>query len=93
MAGTAKDTRPTVEGTAESLTGFDEIAIEKWFTGELSTLSGTKSMRALAFVLARRDGKADKEAYGDAMRATLKEITESFADIDTGDEGDDAGKD
>ena len=49
-------------------------------------------MRALAFVLARRAGKDDKEAYGAAMRATVKEIMDQFADIDAGDDGDDAGK-
>ena len=35
------DPRPTVEGTAESLTGFDELVVSKWFKAEIAELSGT----------------------------------------------------
>jgi len=63
-----------IEEMAGSLTGFDEIAIEQSFKRPLTELSETMQARALAFVLARRKGSTDTEAYGYCMRSTLTVI-------------------
>lgn len=67
------------EEIARSLTGFDEIAIEQSFGKPLDSLSDTMAGRALSFVMSRREGSNDKEAYGACMRATLGEITDAIA--------------
>lgn len=78
------------EAMVSSLSGFDELAIAARFKAELGELSQTMMMRALAFVIYRRDGKDDAEAYGAAMRATLGEVKGLFAA--GSDEDDDPGK-
>lgn len=71
--------QPTVEDITGSLNGFDELAIEKKFGKELGSLNGTMTLRALVFVLERRNGKEDREAYNEAMRRTLIECRDTFA--------------
>jgi hypothetical protein len=79
-----------VEQTAEeffdSLNGFDEIAIKKFFGVPVSTLSGTKTqpgdpmqfMRALVFVAERRGGKGDHEAFSAAQQYSIKDVNENY---------------
>jgi hypothetical protein len=71
--------RPSVAAVMESLNGFDEIAIEQRF-GDLSGLSGMRTVRALQFVRIRRGGLNDKDAYNTTMLLTLGELKELFAD-------------
>lgn len=73
----------TLEEATESLTGFDEVAIEKLWGDDITTLLTTKvtrAMRAVVFVLKRREGLNDKEAHAAAMALTLGEVGEYFAD-------------
>ena len=62
----------------ESLTGFDEIAIEQQFRRPLEDLSNTGTVRALAFVQFRRDGLDDKAAHEKAMGATFGALDDMF---------------
>lgn len=64
----------------ESLTGFDEIAIAKAFGVELFALQEKPFlfMRAMVFILRRREGAKDPEAHHAAMAMTLGELTELF---------------
>jgi hypothetical protein len=68
------------EEVAGSVTGFDEIAVERAFGRELTDLGeSTKSLRALAFVLARRRGLDDTAAYNEVMGQTLNQVMDLFA--------------
>ena len=83
-------TEMTAEETLESLTGFDEIAIAKWFD-DIATLEsngGSMIGRALVFVTERRGGATDVDAHAAAMSMTLREVNDFFAD-----EADESGKD
>ncbi len=70
---------PTIEDVVGSLSGFDEVAIEQKFKGDLGSLNNTMTARALVFVLERRAGKDDKAAYGESMRLTLKDVNARFS--------------
>lgn len=73
--------KPTPQEVAESLTGFDEIAIKQKFGMALKPLGDedqTQFLRALVFVLRRRDGKQDAEAFHLAQAATLSEVSAQF---------------
>lgn len=73
-------TELTAAEFAESITGFDEIAIAKQFQSDLYELGHTKQARALTFVHFRRDGQSDVTAYDSCMGLTVKQVTEFFAD-------------
>lgn len=83
----------------ESLTGFDEIAITKAFKVELFDLQEKPFlfMRAMAFILRRREGAKDAEAYQAAMEMTLGELTALFPEpepeLDPDDPETESGKD
>jgi hypothetical protein len=66
------------EEIAESLSGFDEIAIEKYFREPLSNLSATMQARALCFIMSKRELNDDKAAFSSAMNASLKDIMENI---------------
>lgn len=73
--------KPTPQEVAESLTGFDEIAIKQKFGSPLKQLGDedqTQFLRALVFVLRRRDEKKDAEAYHIAQSMTLGEVSAEF---------------
>lgn len=74
------DRRPTPDAAFESLTGFDEIAIAKYFGAEITTMRERPFffMRALLFVAARREGKTDAEAYRHAMEMPTGAVNDSF---------------
>ena len=80
--------KPTTSETVESLTGYEELAIEKQFGEEISDLSPLKLMRALAFVLQKRAGKNDVDAKKAVMSMTQTQVQEAFSEEDD-DEGDD----
>jgi len=83
--------KPATGDVAESLTGFDELAIARAFGTGVGNLDGTMTLRALAFVLHRRVGADDKAAFRMAMQVTLKEITGLFADQDDAEDDDGEG--
>jgi hypothetical protein len=72
--------KPTVEAALKGLTGFDEVAIEQAFRADLSEVmdSGSKSVRALIFVLKRREGLKDKEAFQYAMEVSRGDLNSHF---------------
>lgn len=70
----------TAEGFAETLTGFEEIAITKQFGKEVSDLPGTMAGRAMVFTSLTRDGLSADDAYKGAMEMPLKTVTEFFAE-------------
>lgn len=80
-AETAPDTgaRLTMSEAVKSLTGFDEIAVEARFRREFVELGKTMTVRAVAFVLHRRGGMTDGDAYQAAMSAPLSALNDLFA--------------
>lgn len=62
-----------------SLDGWEEIAVERFFGADaLASDSETKVCRMLLFVLERRDGALDDEAYKTAMGARLSDLKAIF---------------
>lgn len=79
----------TTEELADSLTGFDEIAIKKAFGVPISALSPDQKgqggdvfqfLRALIFVHRRREGENDITAYNSAQNLRTAELNAYFAD-------------
>lgn len=66
----------------QSLTGFDEIAIEQAFNKPLDQLANSNTMlaRALVFVDLRREGRNDGQARKDAMGMSIREVLAYFPD-------------
>lgn len=78
------------EAIANSMNGFDEIAIERMFSRGFKKLdAGTLMGRAILFVQWRRDGMKDTAAYQKAMLLTIEEMEALFTEID---DEDDEGK-
>jgi hypothetical protein len=68
------------EEVAGGLTGYDEIAIERAFGREITDFGDSpRALRALAFVLARRDGLDATAAYNQVMGMSLKACMDLFA--------------
>lgn len=73
--------RPTFDDVTQTLTGFDQIAIAKRWS-PVDKLADSDPMmfpRALVFVLERRDGASDQDAYRSAMQAPLSQVLDRFA--------------
>lgn len=73
----------TITEISESLTGYDEIAIESNFG--LNVYGGDEGksmvlMRAMAFVHFLREGMKNSEAKNAAMSLTAKQVSEFFAE-------------
>lgn len=68
------------DALAESLTGFEEIAIRQFFRTKLEDLAedSTMMMRALLFVVYKRDGMKDADAFQTAMHESLSSVVEKF---------------
>lgn len=78
-----KDWEPVpVMETVKSLTGFDEIAVAQVFGKEFTDLSATGTARAALFVLLRRKGSSDSEAYRTAMGVSLGRLDGLFVKDD-----------
>jgi hypothetical protein len=74
------------EQIAGSCNGFDELAIERAFGRELTELGeSTRALRALLFVVRRRDGLSDPDAYRDVMGLSLSALMERFEQPEDGD--------
>lgn len=76
----------TIEEMVESLTGFDEIAIEKHFDGFDIYAGGEKkavrAMRVLAFVWHRRQGANDREALQTVQNLPFKAVSDYWLDTE-----------
>lgn len=79
----------TVEELADSLTGFDEIAIKKAFGVPFAALAPNEKgvggdvfqfLRSLVFTHRRREGDNDTTAYNAAQALTTSEVNDYFAD-------------
>lgn len=91
----AARTKITADEMTESLTGFDEIAIEKAFGDVWETLANRRPStfnRALIFVHFTREGQNANEARKAALTLTLGQTTSFFTDEDD-DPEDETGKD
>lgn len=66
-----------LEEVAESVTGFDEIAIDKQFGTSLYEMKAL-APRALLFVHLRRHDLPDATAYRTVMEMTLKSVMSHF---------------
>lgn len=79
------NTDMSVEEVMESLTGFDEIAMEKHMGIDVYTQAEAKPvvlMRALVFVLLRRGGQSDTDARQRVQEMSVKSVQEFFTDDD-----------
>lgn len=83
----------------ESLTGFDEIAMEKHLGVDVYTEGEAKPMRmmrALAFVVHRRAGLTDVQAKEAALSMPVAAVNAMFADnsedVDPSDPDSESGK-
>lgn len=66
------------EELAQSLTGFEEIAIETRFRFPLSEMTSTTVLRALLFVVEKRDGMAEVDAFNNVMLMRLGDVAAHF---------------
>ena len=73
--------RQTVSAVMFSITGHDEIAINLVFKKELTDMRNP--LRALAFVLFRRQGDKDGVAYRKALDLPLGDLDKMFEDEPT----------
>jgi hypothetical protein len=72
----------TAEDFVGTLSGWDEIAIEKAFGEDFLTLRkrGTTMVRALVFVAFKRQGQKHDEAYRSAMDMPMSDLENYFAE-------------
>lgn len=73
----------TAEELSESLTGFDEIAIEQHMGIDVyadAERKPMKALRALVFVHRRREGDDDATAKQAALEMPLKAVQDYFAE-------------
>jgi hypothetical protein len=89
----------TAEEVTDSINGYDEIAIKRAFGTDLYTLreEPMSFLRALIFIVERRTGKKDPQAYEAAMSLVLSGVHGYFAetpeDFDPEEPDSEAGKD
>lgn len=90
----------TFEEMSESITGFDEIAVEKHMEIDLyqdGERKPVKLVRALVFVHLRRQGISDTDAKDQVQGMTVKQVNAYFdqnQDLDPdGDADSESGKD
>lgn len=88
--------KPTALEVSESLSGFDEEAIERAFGKEYDDLNGRNTLRALIFTMRRREGLDDAKAKKAAMEVPMGQLTDHFAaasqELDETDPETEAGK-
>lgn len=73
---------PTATEVTQSLTGFDEVVIKQKYGSPLTRLGQedpTQFLRALTFILLRREEKTDAEAFGLSQSMTLAEVSAKFS--------------
>jgi hypothetical protein len=77
-----------LEETTESFNGYDEIAITQSFGTRLEDMGALMSMRAAVFIVLRRSGLRDIDAYKRVMETSMKGVQDHFTDFDDDDPGD-----
>lgn len=70
----------SIDDMADSLTGFEEIAISEAFGAELFDLSSMRMVRALVFVHHLRQGLKHADAKRTTLGLTVKQVGEMFPD-------------
>ncbi len=78
--------RPSVEEMTQSLTGFDEIAIEKHMGMDIYTDGETKPvmlLRSLVMVHKTRDGLSGPDARAAALGMKVSEVQDYFTESET----------
>ncbi|GAB3990119.1 hypothetical protein [Nocardioides marmoraquaticus] len=88
LATPATSAKLTGQEVANSLTGFDEIAIKQAFGNSLDQLDPITVARACGFVLMRRSGQGDRDAYHSVMSMTQGSLQDLFAVEDDVDDRD-----
>jgi hypothetical protein len=99
----------TLNEAMESVTGFDEIAIEKHMHYDIYTSDDEENgvygrekpvllVRCMVFVMKRREGLSDGDAYKAVMGMSVREVNDYFAkapepEVDPDDPETDEGKD
>lgn len=80
----------------QSLTGFEELGIEKEFDGlslaALKERDSIRFLRALVFVHRRREGDRSGEAYQHAMNLALRDVIAYFPDEGDEEVAEESGK-
>jgi hypothetical protein len=73
----------TLNDLAESLNGWEELAVVKAFGFQIDDFEnqGTQGIRALAFVEFKREGQKDTAAYKAAMDLTLRELIDRYPEM------------
>lgn len=74
--------KPTFREAVNSLNGFEEVAIEKRFSMDIYTEGEerpARGMRAVLYVLFKREGDDDSAAYHKAMSLRSEAMTEYFS--------------
>ena len=92
---TTTRTDQTGQQIYDSLTGFEELAINRAFKAPVEQLEKTMLGRALVFILNKRDGMKDSEAKEAALALTISTLNNEIfkADDDPESDGEDEGKD
>lgn len=68
-----------VSAIINSFTGWDEMAIEQMFRRSFARMGeSTLSLRSVDFVVRRRAGAADKDAYRACMAMTYGELIQRY---------------
>lgn len=83
---TEQETKPDPEQLFGSLTGFEEIAVRRMFGTSATALAKSAEtefdvpmfLRALSFVLAKRAGAGDADAFTEVMRRTTADVMTAF---------------
>jgi hypothetical protein len=90
----------TFEEMSESVTGFDEIAVEKIMGMDMYTEAEAKPvllLRSLVFIHIRRSGISDPDARKQVMEMPLGDVNDYFAskeeDVDPDEPDSESGKD
>lgn len=85
--GPAAPVKPTPQEFIGTLTGFDELAIQRCFGKEVTEFEGSpRALRCLAFInIKRTEGLDDTRAYNAAMALPLSDVLDMF-DLDDEDE-------
>jgi hypothetical protein len=71
-----------MEQAARSLNGFEEIAVEGKFGRAFTDLRGTTMARALLFVVEKRAGMNDTDAFRTVMLLSIEDLEARFAKPD-----------
>jgi hypothetical protein len=75
-----------MQAVYDSLTGFDEIAIKAKFGAPVAELDGAMQSRASLYVVSKREGMADADAFRHSMDITNGDLEQRILKPDTEDE-------